>query len=151
MRETLNAVRISGFGAAFRFAMRQRLGLGAHVATYRVVAEELLTPNRRAKPRFRTRLRAGKLLDDQLRFIADCLIHDRASQGIRICLASAVALPGTLWFYDEESARLHRAHVRWRRRQDAGLFLPTNAPTRILTDAERAALAGRYYAMRKQR
>lgn len=148
MPEIIEARRLSGFGATFRFAMRQKLRLGAQVAAYRVVADEQRPLNRRVKPRLRTRLRAGKLLDDKLRFIADCLVHDRAPQGFRIRIGAGVALPATIWFYDEERANLHQTQVRWRRGEEVGLWLVPNAPARMLTAAERAALGGRYYAMR---
>ena len=79
--------------------------------------------NRRSEPRVRTRLRTGKLLDRNKKFLTDCSIFDRSTHGARLRLFANVDLPERFRLYDEASKQLFDAKVAWRRGQDVGVRL----------------------------
>lgn len=141
MPPTLIAVRAKGVW---------RPGPRRGVVTYRVLAEGPPRPaaERRDAARARARLRSGKLLDMAFAFLTHCRVHDRSSAGARLRVDVAAPLPRDLHFYDDETTSLRRATIVWRRDDEIGLRLLATRPARDLTRAERAALAGRYYAAR---
>lgn len=144
MPPTLDAVRVPDGWRGLRLRLRR------DVVAYRVVAESAPRPalERRDDARARSRLRSGKLLDMTFAFLADCLVHDRSAAGARLRVGDADSLPRDLHFYDDETGSLRCARVAWRRGDEIGLHIMAARPARDLTRAERAALAGRYYAAR---
>lgn len=123
---------------------------GRGIVTYRLVAVRAprLHSERREATRARARLRSAKLLDMNFVFLADAVIRDRSPAGARLRVQDADDLPADVYFYDDETTRLRRARIAWRRSGEIGLRLLTAPPARELTRTERAALAGRYYAAR---
>ena len=81
----------------------------------------------RIEPRVRTRLRAGKLLDLQSKLLSDCSIFDRSRTGARLRLFANVDLPRRFRLYDQGSDEVFEATVAWRRGQDVGVRLRTQA------------------------
>ena len=108
----------------------------------KVAGRELRLAGRR-----RTRLRSGKILDAANAFVCDCLIHDRSATGLRLTLARDVGLPPQFQIHDDETGALESVATVWRRGATLGArFCGYGAST--LKPSERAALAGRYYAVR---
>ena len=116
-------------------------------AAYRVICET--APERRTGARARTRLRSGKLLDAALAFLVDCRIHDRSAGGLRIRLLDAATLPRDLHLYEDETGRVLHVRTIWRRGAEVGLRVLAHRPARNLPAAQRAALEGRYYGLRR--
>ena len=97
--------------------------------------------------RRRTRLRSAKILDGANAFFCDCLIHDRSATGLRLTLAHDVGLPLQFQIHDDETGAVESVATVWRRGATLGVrFCGYGAST--LKPTERAALRGRYYAVR---
>jgi hypothetical protein len=97
--------------------------------------------------RRRTRLRSAKILDAANAFVCDCLIYDRSATGLRLTLARDVGLPPQFQVHDDESGVVESVAIAWRRGATLGVrFNGYGAST--LKPSERAALRGRYYAVR---
>jgi len=97
--------------------------------------------------RRRTRLRSAKILDAANAFVCDCLIYDRSATGLRLTLARDVRLPPQFQVHDDETGAVELVATVWRRDATLGVrFCGYGAST--LKASERAALSGRYYAVR---
>jgi len=97
--------------------------------------------------RRRTRLRSAKILDAANVFFCDCLIYDRSATGLRLTLARDVGLPPQFQIHDDETGAVESVATVWRRGATLGVrFCGYGAST--LRPSERAALRGRYYAVR---
>ncbi len=97
--------------------------------------------------RRRTRLRSAKILDAANAFVCDCLIYDRSATGLRLTLARDVGLPPQFQVHDDETGVVESVAAAWRRGATLGVrFCGYGAST--LKPSERAALRGRYYAVR---
>ena len=97
--------------------------------------------------RRRTRMRSAKILDGSNAFFCDCLIHDRSATGLRLTLARDVGLPPQFQVHDDETGAVELVATVWRRGATLGArFCGYGAST--LKPSERAALRGRYYAVR---
>jgi hypothetical protein len=97
--------------------------------------------------RLRTRLRSAKILDAANAFVCDCLIYDRSATGLRLTLARDARLPPQFQVHDDETGVVETVAMVWRRGATLGVrFCGYGAAT--LKASERAALSGRYYAVR---
>lgn len=102
---------------------------------------------RRGLPRFRTRLRPGRLLDGDLAFLGDCAILDRSAAGARVRLfGSSVEDDAAVALLDENDLSVRRGRVIWRRESKAGIRLESGAAP--VEPAMLRRLAGPYYAVR---
>jgi len=102
---------------------------------------------RRSSARRRVRLRSGKLLDSQNRFICECLMRDESLQGLCLKLAKNVGLPPRYRLYNDETGTLSVVATIWRRSDLLGVrYCPTTKPVSI-KESDRSALRGRYYAI----
>ena len=90
--------------------------------TYAVIREPVAAGGeRRAVVRRRTRLRSGKVVGADGRFVVECLIANRSAQGGLMRLPSPIPLPPRILVYDDQSGDLLVATVVWRRGRDVGL------------------------------
>ncbi len=97
--------------------------------------------------RRRTRLRSGKVLDAANGFLCECVIYDRSATGLRLLLGRDVGLPAQFRVHDDETGAVESFAIVWRRGATLGArFAGYGAAA--LKSSERAALGGRYYAMR---
>lgn len=78
---------------------------------------------RRDGARRRVRLRVGRALDGDGRFLCEATIVDLSEHGARLRLADPAKLPATLWLYDESEGRAAPARVARRDGREAGLAL----------------------------
>jgi len=102
---------------------------------------------RRSSARRRLRLRSGKLLDSQNRFICECLMRDESPQGLCLRLAKNIGLPPRYRLYNDETGTLSVVATIWRRSELLGVrYCPTAKPASI-KESDRSALRGRYYAI----
>ena len=102
----------------------------------------------RAATRRRTRLRSGKILDLDNRFVVECVIHDRSSEGARLRIVEDVALSSPFRLFDDEQGTLHEVSIVWRRGQELGvIFTPNRAAASSLTETQLKNLRGKYYAL----
>ena len=102
---------------------------------------------RRRHPRWRTRLRTGKVATLSNGFIADCLIFDRSECGARLRLVEPVELPEHIKLFDDELTRLLVAVVIWRRDNELGVEFPDGQGNGETCGKGHAALSGKYYAV----
>lgn len=92
-------------------------------------------PERRTGPRRRARLRSGKVLDADGRFLTECVFYDVSPTGGRIRPPAGTALPDDVHLYDDRTGLLHRASVLWRNGHDVGVRfrpLPPSARMRAI-------------------
>ena len=105
--------------------------------------------DRRAGARQRTRLRSGKVVDGDGRFIAECLIANRSSIGGLLRLAQTATLPARILLYEDQSGEVVPAAVVWRREREAGVrFLPVDPGERYRAVAD--AMRRKFYAMARR-
>ena len=78
---------------------------------------------RRGSSRLRTRLRSGKIIGPDGRFITECLINNRSAAGCRLRLSVALTPPPRVFLYEDQSNELFQAVVVWTRDRDIGLRL----------------------------
>jgi len=101
----------------------------------------------RSSPRRRLRLRSGKLLDAQNKFLCDCLVRDRSGQGLCLILAKNIGLPIRYRLYDDETGSLSAVTTVWRRNALLGVRYCLASKPVAIKEADRSALRGRYYAV----
>jgi len=131
--------------------------LGHRLACRGLVAYAVIDPGekgghsdsleKRADGRNRTRLRSAKLLDLGDRFLCECLIHDRSTNGLRLVLQRNLLIPRRLQLCDDESLELALVTVAWRRGAQIGVRLTGKDEFAWRRQGVRAALRGRYYAI----
>lgn len=113
--------------------------------TYQVIANPTAEA-RRSSERRRLRFQTGKLADAEGRFISECLIHDRSSRGLRICLARDVAVPLAFSLYLDQDGEMLGLRAVWRRGTMMGAaFASENAVGR----SRRQSLGAPLYAFRR--
>ncbi len=121
----------------------------AGTVTYTILdAPRPATPKgeRRSGPRQRVRLRSGKVLDADGRFLTECVFTDLSPTGSRIRPPAGTALPDELYLYDDTTGLLHRAAVLWRRGSELGLRFKPQAPS-ARTRSLASEMRRKFYAM----
>jgi len=106
--------------------------------------------DRRGEDRRRTRLRSGKILDSQNKFLIECQVHDRSAQGARLRLVANVFTPTRIRLFDDEAKTVQDARIVWRRDRELGVRFAATGYAQNLRPADRASLAGKYYAVAKE-
>lgn len=116
--------------------------------TYTVIEPPRPAPSgdKRIRPRRRTRLRTGKVLDGKGRFLTECLIYDRSETGGRLRLPAGIVLTPTVLLYEDQSATLCQAAIVWRMARDVGLRIRPCTPD-ARTRALAAEMRRRFYAV----
>lgn len=102
---------------------------------------------KRSSARRRLRLRSGKLLDAQNKFLCECLVRNRSGQGLCLILAKNVGLPIRYRLYDDETGSLKAVTTVWRRNALLGVRYCLASKPVAIREADRSALRGRYYAV----
>ncbi len=103
---------------------------------------------RRDGSRQRTRLRSGKIVDQDGHFVVECLIANRSASGGLLRLPGAAALPGRILLYDDQSGDLQAANVIWRRDREIGIrFAAADRCERHRAIAD--SMRRKFYAMRR--
>ena len=102
---------------------------------------------KRSSARRRVRLRSGKLLDQNNKFLSECLMRDQSAQGVRLDLARNVGVPARCHLYDDETGAIDCVDTMWRRGGSVGMrYRPLSKPIAI-RDSDLASLRDRYYAI----
>ena len=109
-------------------------------AAYRVEA--------RGAARRRTHLQSAKILDAAGAFVCDATIQDASELGLRLALARNCGLPARFGVHLDLTGEALTATVAWRRERVVGARVLAHQPPAPLKPIQRAALAGRYYALR---
>jgi hypothetical protein len=109
-------------------------------AAYRVEA--------RGAARRRTHLQSAKILDAAGAFLCDATVQDMSAQGLRLLMAKNCGLPARFGVHMDLTGDLLTAALAWRRERVVGARVLAHAPPAPLKPVDRAALAGRYYAVR---
>jgi hypothetical protein len=102
---------------------------------------------KRSSARRRLRLRSGKLLDAQNKFLCECLVRDRSGHGLCLVLARNIGLPARCRLYDDETGSLSAIATVWRRGSQVGVRYSFTAKPLAIKESDRSALRGRYYAI----
>ncbi len=109
-------------------------------AAYRVEA--------RGAARRRTHLQSAKILDAAGAFLCHATVQDMSAQGLRLLMAKNCGLPARFGVHMDLTGELLTAALAWRRERVVGARVLAHAPPAPLKPVDRAALAGRYYAVR---
>lgn len=104
--------------------------------------------DRRAGPRRRVRLRSGKVLDADGRFITECVMYDLSAAGSRIRPPAGTVLPDLVHLYDDRTGLLHRAAVLWRNGREVGVRFRPQVPSARMR-AVALAMRRKFYAVRR--
>lgn len=126
-----------------------RLSKEAGSVTYTVIdaPAKAKGQDRRNPPRKRTRLRCGKILDKNGKFLIECQVYDRSSQGAQLRLMGAAILPHHIKFFDDEQKTLIDAEIIWRKNGEIGIQFWSAMNARAILEGRRSALDGKYYAV----
>ena len=100
---------------------------------------------RRREARRPRRLRWGKTLDADDRFLTECLVVNRTIGGARLHLARNIVLPTRFQLFEDDAGVISGAEVVWRRAHEIGcrLALTPTPGKQSIVDRMRA----RYYAL----
>lgn len=105
------------------------------------------TPHeKRALDRKRMRLRSGKIISADLRFLAECLVFDCSAAGARLLLQRDAEIPDVIWLFDDNDQSLVKARVAWTLGHQIGVrFSRTTASQ--LSRKNAARFGGKLYAL----
>ncbi|MBB3233692.1 PilZ domain-containing protein [Phyllobacterium endophyticum] len=106
-----------------------------------------LTSEKRIEERTRTRLRSGKLVTLDGRFITECHFHNIAGGGARIRVVGQCAIPIRFWLFDDQHRSALITEIVWRKDAELGVRFVDNAGVPYLSDAMLNALSGKYYSL----
>lgn len=104
--------------------------------------------DKRLKPRWRTRLRSGMILDPRNGFSTDCQVYDRSETGARLRLHADVSIPANIRLYEDARETPIDAWVVWRKNHEIGIWFAPGA-RQDLANAGRAGLRAGYTYARK--
>jgi PilZ domain len=100
----------------------------------------VLTPatkgDKRLERRWHTHLRVGKIVDGRTHVLSETQTRDLSARGARLRLASNIALPARIRFFDENSKTLREAAVAWQRGREIGVRFLAEIDPRGLSRAE---------------
>lgn len=102
---------------------------------------------RRKEERQQTRLRSGKIVGLDGRFIIECQFRDIAPHGARLSTADVPSLPERFWLFDDFYARALLAQVVWRANREIGVQLITDSAVPVLDEERLSQLASKYYSL----
>ncbi|MEW6438227.1 MAG: hypothetical protein AB1508_13780 [Pseudomonadota bacterium] len=92
------------------------------------------------------RLRSGKILDRDNKFLIDCQIHNRSAHGARLILVAKIKVPRRFRLFSDIDGELAEAVVAWQRGQNIGATFSKEKPA-ALTAAEITALRKKIYVV----
>lgn len=101
--------------------------------------------DRRRESRRPRRLRWGKALDADNRFLTECLVVNRTAGGACLHLARNIILPARFQLFEDDTGAISAAEVVWRRRYEIGcrVAIAPSPEKQAIIDRMRA----RYYAL----
>ncbi|MCL8000141.1 PilZ domain-containing protein [Brucella sp. 21LCYQ03] len=102
---------------------------------------------RRKEERQQTRLRSGKIVDLEGRFIIECQFRDIAPHGARLSTVDVPNLPERFWLFDDFYARALLAQVVWRANCEIGVQLISDTTVVVLDEERLRQLAGKYHSL----
>ena len=109
-------------------------------AAYRIEA--------RGEGRRRTHLQSAKILDAAGAFLCEATVQDVSPMGLRLLLARNCGLPARFGVHVDLTGEVLTAACAWRRDRLVGARVVAHQPPAPIREADRAALAGRYYGVR---
>ncbi|RCS24000.1 PilZ domain-containing protein [Phyllobacterium salinisoli] len=104
-------------------------------------------PEKRSSERRRTRLRSGKIVNMNGRFLIECQLHDIAGGGAKIRVADARDVPDRFWLFDDRYGQALIAEIVWRDGVELGVRFCNDPTIQPLDDARLSKLAGKYYSL----
>ncbi|WP_110752015.1 PilZ domain-containing protein [Phyllobacterium leguminum] len=102
---------------------------------------------KRHSERRRTRLRSGKLVDIEGRFLIECQLYDITGSGARIRVANSLRVPERFWLFDDRYTHALLAQIVWRDGLDLGVSFRDDPATPPLSETRLAELAAKYYSL----
>ncbi len=102
---------------------------------------------RRSEERQQTRLRSGKIVSLDGRFIIECQFRDIAPHGARLRTTDVPNLPERFWLFDDFYGRALLAQVAWRANSEIGVQLINDVTVPPLNEERLSQLAGKYYSL----
>jgi hypothetical protein len=100
------------------------------------------------EPRWRTRLRSGKVADRAGRFIIECQILNRSNGGALLRLVTSIEIPEKCLLFDDELATVRPIRTIWRKFRKVGVKYETIAADDTGEEPQKGAdLAGKFYAL----
>ncbi|MEN5277900.1 PilZ domain-containing protein [Brucella sp. TWI432] len=101
------------------------------------------TSERRSEERQRTRLRSGKIVGLDGRFIIECQFSDIASHGARLRTADVPSLPERFWLFDDFYGRALLTRIVWRQNCEIGVQFISDSEIAPLNEERLNQLAGK--------
>lgn len=102
---------------------------------------------RRKEERQRTRLRSGKIVGLDGRFIIECQFSDIGPRGAKLRTAETPTLPERFWLFDDYYGRALLARIAWRDSREMGVELISDPALTPLKEERLVQLAGKYYSL----
>lgn len=111
------------------------------------MARHKSSKDRRAEERQRTRLRSGKIIGLDGRFLVECQFSDIAPHGAKLRTAEASRVPERFWLFDDFYVRALLARIVWRGGAELGVQFISDPSIPPLDDERLRQLAGKYYSL----
>ena len=105
--------------------------------------------DRRHDQRRRTRLRSGKVVDADNRFIVECQIRERSREGARLLLVRPATIPDRVGLFDDAELKIKTAEIIWRQALEVGIRFTAELDSDEIKESDLAALSGKFYAVGK--
>ena len=105
--------------------------------------------DRRHDQRRRTRLRSGKVVDADNRFIVECQIRERSREGARLLLVRPATIPDRVGLFDDAELKIKTAEIIWRQALEVGIRFTPELDSDAIKESDLAALSGKFYAVGK--
>ena len=111
------------------------------------MARHKSSKDRRAEERQRTRLRSGKIIGLDGRFLVECQFSDIAPHGAKLRTVEASRVPERFWLFDDFYVRALLARIAWRGGAELGVQFISDPSVPPLDDERLRQLAGKYYSL----
>jgi len=102
---------------------------------------------KRRQERKRTRLRSGKLVTLDGRFLTECQVENIARGGAKIRLVGPCVVPKRFWLFDDQYCGALITEVVWQREPELGVRFVQDPNVTPLDENVLSRLSGKYYSL----
>lgn len=109
--------------------------------------QEKVVADRRRRNRHRTRLRSGKIVSIEGRFLIECQFRDLADGGAQIWPVRDFEPPDRFWVFDDHERSVTYAEVVWRKGPGIGVSFDDKPQGCSISRERIAYLSRKYYGL----
>jgi hypothetical protein len=102
---------------------------------------------KRNEERKKTRLRSGKLVTLDGKFLTECHFQNLAGGGAKIRIVSQCTIPNRFWLFDDQYCGALITQIVWHKNAEYGVRFVQDPGIVPLNDTILNTLAGKYYSL----